>query len=78
MKRRQPSAALRSVLALLLVCAQLFAAVHAVGHVGELSALARLGASAAQADYEGGEPLPAPVFRRLPRPHSRGPPLHSV
>ena len=56
MKRRQPSAALRSVLALLLVCAQLFAAVHAVGHVGELSALARLGASAAQADYEGGVP----------------------
>ena len=119
MRRLHGSPMLRSVLALLLVCAQLFAAVHAVGHVGELSALARLGASAAQADYEGGvpdaerhasclqclaaadlsaalpstppllavaalppaaagEPLPAPVFRRLPRPHSRGPPLHSV
>lgn len=118
---RNLSAFLRSLLALLLVCAQVFAAAHAVGHVGELSALARIaaGASAAQADYEGGvpdaerhascliclaaadltsalpstpalpalEPLPppfvgelppAPAARRLPRPHSRGPPLLPV
>lgn len=118
---RNASAGLRSMLALLLVCAQVFAAAHAVGHVGELSALARLGAgvSAAQADYEGGVPdaerhtscllclaaadlsaalpstpvvpalqalpppavgeLPlAPAAWRLPRPHSRGPPLQSV
>lgn len=56
--RRNLSACLRSLLALLLVCAQVFAAAHAVGHLGELSALARLGAgaSAAQADYEGGVP----------------------
>lgn len=55
---RSASAVLRSLLALLLVCAQVFAAAHAVGHVGELSALARLGAGpgAAQADYEGGVP----------------------
>jgi hypothetical protein len=55
---RSASAVLRSLLALLLVCAQVFAAAHAVGHLGELSALARLGAgaSAAQADYEGGVP----------------------
>ena len=39
---RNASACLRSLLALLLVCAQVFAAAHAVGHVGELSALARL------------------------------------
>jgi len=114
---RNVSACLRSLLALLLVCAQVFAAAHAVGHVGELSTLARLGAaaSAAQADYEGGVPdaerhascliclaaadlgsalsstpvlpaleslPPAPagerpsvaVARRLPCPHSRGPP----
>jgi hypothetical protein len=118
---RSASACLRSLLALLLVCAQVFAAAHAVGHVGELSALARLGvgASAAQADYEGGvpdaeshasclqclaaadlsaalpsmpalpaleslppqpggEPALAPLARRLPCPHSRGPPPPSV
>ena len=38
MRRLRASAALRSVLALLLVCAQVFAAVHAVGHVAEWSA----------------------------------------
>ena len=118
---RSASAVLRSLLALLLVCAQVFAAAHAVGHVGELSVLARLGAGAgtAQADYEGGVPdaerhascllclaaanlsaalpsipaLPAleslppapvgelpsaPAARRLPCPHSRGPPLLPV
>ncbi len=118
---RSASACLRSLLALLLVCAQVFAAAHAVGHVGELSSLARLGVglSAAQADYEGGVPdaerhasclvclaaadlgtalpstpalpaleslppplvgelLPAPAIRRLPRPHSRGPPVLPV
>lgn len=118
---RKLSAFLRSLLALLLVCAQVFAAAHAVGHVSELSALARLGAvaSAAQADYEGGVPdaerhascliclaaadlssalpsmpalpaleslplmpvgerTPAPAARRLPCPHSRGPPLLPV
>jgi len=118
---RSTSACLRSLLALLLVCAQVFAAAHAVGHVGELSSLVRLGAglSTAQADYEGGVPdaerhasclvclaaadlssalpstpalpalealplprvgefPPAPAARRLPRPHSRGPPVLPV
>ena len=52
------SAFLRSLLALLLVGAQILAAAHAVGHVGEWSAFARSGAaaSATQPDYGGGVP----------------------
>ena len=117
---RRPSAIFRSALALLLVCAQIFAAAHALSHVGELSLLARSEtAQSASAPYEGGVPaaerhercllclsaadlssalppsLPLRVVaalppalpddvsftlpaRRLPRPHSRGPPLFSV
>ena len=117
---RRPSAIFRSALALLLVCAQIFAAAHALSHVGELSLLARSEtAQSASAPYEGGVPaaerhercllcqsaadlssalppsLPLRVVaalppalpddvsftlpaRRLPRPHSRGPPLSSV
>lgn len=114
---RRPSTLFRSVLALLLVCAQVFAAAHALSHVGELAELARGELSAsASVPFEGGVPaaerhercllclaaadlasaLPSPhVFiplqalppanpvepsvvllaTRLPRPHSRGPPL---
>lgn len=117
---RRPSAIFRSALALLLVCAQIFAAAHALSHVGELSLLARSeAAQSVSAPYEGGVPaaerhercllclsaadlgsalppsLPLRVVaalslalpddvsftlpaRRLPRPHSRGPPLSSV
>lgn len=117
---RRPSAIFRSALALLLVCAQIFAAAHALSHVGELSLLARSeAAQSVSAPYEGGVPaaerhercllclsaadlgsalppslplrvvaalppaLPGDVSfalpaRRLPRPHSRGPPLSSV
>ena len=117
---QRPSAIFRSALALLLVCAQIFAAAHALSHVGELSLLARSEtAQSASAPYEGGVPaaerhercllclsaadlssalppsLPLRVVaalppalpddvsftlpaRRLPRPHSRGPPLSSV
>ena len=117
---RRPSAVFRSALALVLVWAQIFAAAHALSHVGELSQLARKDAAqSASASYEGGVPaaerhercllclsaaelgaalppslplrvvaalppaLPGDVSftlpaRRLPRPHSRGPPLFSV
>lgn len=117
---RRPSPIFRSALALLLVCAQIFAAAHALSHVGELSLLARSEAAlSASVSYEGGVPaaerhercllclsaadltaalppslplrlvgalppaLPGDVSftlpaRRLPRPHSRGPPLSSV
>ncbi len=117
---RRPSPIFRSALALLLVCAQIFAAAHALSHVGELSLLARSeAAQSASVTYEGGVPaaerhercllclsaadltaalppslplrlvgalppaLPGDVSftlpaRRLPRPHSRGPPLSSV
>ncbi len=50
------SALLRSALALLLVCAQIFAAAHAVGHVGDLASLARDENRATQASREGGVP----------------------
>lgn len=114
--RGRPSALFRSVLALLLVCAQVFAAAHALSHVGELASLARTESTAASVPFEGGMPaaerhercllclaaadlasaLPSlppslppqaqppalladsPVAgraARLPRPHSRGPPL---
>ncbi|WP_079435425.1 hypothetical protein [Zoogloea sp. LCSB751] len=112
----RPSTLFRSVLALLLVCAQVFAAAHALSHVGELAGLARDESSSASAPFEGGVPAaerhercllclaaadlasalpsvppsplplalpPAPLadspvagrVARLPRPHSRGPPL---
>ena len=55
--RGRPSTVFRSALALLLVCAQIFAAAHALSHVGELSALARGDATlAASVPYEGGMP----------------------
>jgi len=114
---RQASALFRSVLALLLVCAQIFAAAHAVGHLGEL--LRSGPTQVASASYEGGLPaaerherclqclaaadlasaIPPALLpmafeatplalpgegdvpssaRRLPRPHSRGPPSSSV
>jgi hypothetical protein len=118
--RGRPSTVFRSALALLLVCVQVFAAAHAVSHVGELSVLARGdSALAASVPYEGGVPaaerhercllclaaadlasaLPPspPVLAvdsqppflpgdatvalrafRLPRPHSRGPPVFPV
>ena len=50
------SALLRSALALLLVCAQIFAAAHAVGHVGDLASLARGDTLVAQATRDGGVP----------------------
>ncbi|RTL33007.1 MAG: hypothetical protein EKK49_10315 [Rhodocyclaceae bacterium] len=53
---RRPSALFRSVLALLLVCAQVFAAAHAVSHVGELAGLVRDESTAASAPFEGGVP----------------------
>jgi hypothetical protein len=117
--RGRPSTFFRSTLALLLVCVQVFAAAHAVSHVGELSAQARSDSARASVPYEGGVPaaerhercllclaaanlasalpssvpvlavdsLPPPmpcdgflVLRafRLPRPHSRGPPVFPV
>ena len=118
--RGTPSGLFRSLLALILLCAQVLAAAHAVGHIGELSALARSGgAVVASTDEQGGLPaalhhercllclaaadlasaLPAtpavlpvdvpvsllpsdaafaPLFARLPRPHSRGPPSSPV
>lgn len=56
--RRRPSAMFRSVLALLLVCAQFFAAAHALSHVGERVLLAGNEATVAQPDHSG-EDLPA-------------------
>lgn len=50
------SALLRSALALLLVCAQIFAAAHAVGHVGDLATFARAENHAAEASRDGGVP----------------------
>lgn len=118
--RGRPSTVFRSALALLLVCAQIFAAAHALSHVGELSGLARGDVlRVASAPYEGGVPaaerhercllclaaadlasalppslpvlavaalppaLPGdatftPRAFRLPRPHSRGPPVLPV
>lgn len=117
--RGRPSTVFRSALALLLVCVQIFAAAHAVSHVGELSALARSDSARASVSYEGGVPaaerhercllclaaanfasaLPSSVPAlavasmppllpgdatvvlrafRLPRPHSRGPPVFPV
>jgi len=54
---RRPSAIFRSLLALLLVCAQVFAAAHALGHLGELSLATRGGAEASvSSSDEGGAP----------------------
>ncbi|WP_374486511.1 hypothetical protein [Zoogloea sp.] len=52
----RPSTVFRSVLALLLVCAQVFAAAHALSHVGELASLARNESTAASVPFEGGMP----------------------
>lgn len=49
-------ALLRSALALLLVCAQIFAAAHAVGHMGDLAALARAENTVLQISPDGGVP----------------------
>ncbi len=49
-------ALLRSALALLLVCAQIFAAAHAVGHIGDLAGLARADNRVAEASRDGGVP----------------------
>ena len=113
---RRMSALLRAVLALLLVCAQVFAAAHAMGHLADLAIQLRHEPGAGVTPDPGSLPdtvhhghclqclasaclgsgLPAatflltaglpiqllpvavlPVTRavRLPRPHSRGPPL---
>ena len=60
MRRLHASSALRSVLALLLVCAQVFAAAHALSHVADRVAAssgdARLAAAAGQDDAPGGMP----------------------
>jgi len=50
------SALLRSALALLLVCAQIFAAAHAVGHIGDLAGLARADNLVTEASRDGGVP----------------------
>ena len=47
---------LRSALAVLLVCAQVFATAHAVGHLGDLATLARAEDVARQATPDGGVP----------------------
>lgn len=52
----RPSTLFRSVLALLLVCAQVFAAAHALSHVGELAGLARDESIAASVPFDGGMP----------------------
>lgn len=54
----KPAAVLRSVLALVLVCAQLFAAAHALGHVGEGLAEQRVAGIAAALSATVGETAP--------------------
>lgn len=53
MKRRTSAALLRSALALLLIWAQIAAAGHALGHLGELAGLARVEGASTQVSRDG-------------------------